>query len=241
MFKVGGCLNVRHRRLTAGGSSDRNIFHRHERERERETSDVLRHLFTFPAVNSFSSWWWRWFHPPPTHPAAAPIGHDELRLSVTNGSRGWDLQTKEWTEEISRSQLYSRNRPSLQYMMKLQSTYSGASSLFPDVTSVGPPQVTLQDVSFGYVGTWGPDLQARGRRCLSGDYGSAKRNNTSKTTSHSVTAQSSQSCIIKLLLIHISVLTMDQSHSVGSHSTVWLHIFNLCFKTRVENAKNQLI
>lgn len=156
-----------------------------ERERERETSDVLRHLFTFPAVNSFSSWWWRWFHPPPTHPAAAPIGHHELGLSVTNGSRGWDLQTKEWTEEISRSQLYSRNRPFLQYMMKLQSTYSGASSLFPDVNSVGPPQVILQDVSFGYVGTWGPDLQARGRRCLSGDYGSAKRNNTSKTTSHS--------------------------------------------------------
>lgn len=45
----------------------------------------------------------------------------------------------------------------------------------------------------------------------------------------------------ELLLIHISVLTNDQSHSVGSHSTVWLHIFNLCFKTRVENAKNQLI
>lgn len=45
----------------------------------------------------------------------------------------------------------------------------------------------------------------------------------------------------ELLLIHVSVLTNDQSHSVGSHSTVWLHIFNLCFKTRVENAKNQLI
>lgn len=213
-----------------------------EREREREK------LLTCCVTYSHFLLWIPFqvddgdgFTLPPTHPAAPPIGHDELRLSVTNGSRGWDLQTKEWTEEISRSQLYSRNRPSLQYMMKLQSTYSGASSLFPDVTSVGPPQVTLQDVSFGYVGTWGPDLQAWGRRCLLGDYGSAKRNNTSKTTSHSVTAQSSQSCIIKLLLIHISVLTMDQSHSVGSHSTVWLHIFNLCFKTRVENAKNQLI
>lgn len=157
-----------------------------EREREREK------LLTCCVTYSHFLLWIPFqvddgdgFTLPPTHPAAPPIGHDELRLSVTNGSRGWDLQTKEWTEEISRSQLYSRNRPSLQYMMKLQSTYSGASSLFPDVTSVGPPQVTLQDVSFGYVGTWGPDLQARGRRCLSGDYGSAKRNNTSKTTSHS--------------------------------------------------------
>lgn len=161
-----------------------------EREREREK------LLTCCVTYSHFLLWIPFqvddgdgFTLPPTHPAAPPIGHDELRLSVTNGSRGWDLQTKEWTEEISRSQLYSRNRPSLQYMMKLQSTYSGASSLFPDVTSVGPPQVTLQDVSFGYVGTWGPDLQARGRRCLLGDYGSAKRNNTSKTTSHSVLSE----------------------------------------------------
>lgn len=236
MFKVEGCLNVRHRRLTAGGSSDWNIFHCHAWKREREREKLLSCCVTY---SHFLLWIpfqvddGDGFTPTPTLLQHRLDTINAAWVSQMEAEGGSDRQ-KSWTHTVETDPSYST-------WWNYRERF-----LLPRACFLMWPQSDLLRWLYRMFHLATSVPEARGQSCLSGNYGSAKRNNMSKTTSRilfiqhlSVTAQSSQSCIIKLLLIHISVLTVDQRHSVGSHSTVWLHIFNLCFKDL--GGKNQLI